>query len=126
MTETTKVYTLRPLEATDVFVMAKIIHSIGVEEFKKCFNYAALKDAGTFGEKTEEIGLEIFFKIVDIITGNLPKCEKDIYTFLSNLSGMDKKQIEHLPMNVFLEMVIDVIKQEEFTDFFSAVSKLFK
>ena len=121
-----KAYTLRTLEAADVFIMSKIIHSIGVEEFKKCFNYAALKDAGTFGQKTEEIGFEIFFNVAGVITGNLPKCEKDIYKFLAGLSGMTEAQIKTLPINIFFEMIIDVIKKEEFRDFLSVVSKLFK
>lgn len=48
-----------------------------------------------------------------------------IYQLLSGLSGMNKKEIAALPMNVFLSMIIDVIKKEEFKDFFQDVVGLF-
>ena len=126
MSETTKAYTLRTLEAADVFIMSKIIHSIGVEEFKKCFQPETIKKLMEQDKAAEAVGFEIFFDIVGVITGNLPKCEKDIYKFLAGLSGMTDAQIKALPMNTFLEMIIDVVKKEEFGDFLSVVSKLFK
>lgn len=121
-----KAYTLRVLEASDVFVMSKIIHSIGIEEFKKCFNAETVKKVMEQSKDVEAVGFDIFFDIVGVITGNLPKCEKDIYKFLAGLSGMTEAQIKALPMNTFLEMIIDVVKKEEFADFLSVVSKLFK
>ena len=133
MTETTqavetaeKLYTLRPLEASDVFVMSKIIHAVGIEEFKKCFQPDIVKNMMEQDKGAEEVGFEVFFGIVGVITGNLPKCEKDIYKLLAGLSGMTEAQIKALPMNEFFEMIIEVIRKEEFKDFLLVVSKLFK
>ena len=91
-----KTYTLRALEAKDVFIVSKILSQIGLKEFKEAFDTKLLS-----GGATDEKGL-------------------------SSLSGMDKKEIESLPMVTFAEMVIDVFRKQEFMDFFKLVSTLFK
>ena len=120
---TEKPYTLRALEAKDVFIVSKIISQIGLKEFKEAFD---LKLLSGDEKSVETVGMSVFFDMSQVLLGNLPKCENDIYTFLSSLSGMEKKEVEALPMNTFIEMVIDVVRKEEFADFFKLVSKLFK
>lgn len=122
-------YTLRALEARDVFLMSKIIGSIGIHEMKDCFQSDMVKSLMQ-GEKDasllEAAGVAVFFDLANVILNNLPSCEKDLYAFLAGLSGLDKKKIETLPMNTFLEMVIDVFRKEEFRDFIKVVSRLLK
>lgn len=120
---TKKAYTLRNLEAKDVFIVSKILSQIGLKEFKEAFD---LKIFSTEEKDIEAVGMAVFFDMSQVLLGNLPKCEKDIYSFLASLSDMEVKEIESLPMNTFIEMVIDVFRKEEFTDFFKLVSKLFK
>ncbi len=131
---TEKTYTLRGLTAEDVFPMLKIISGIGLKEFKSCFDSAELRDAiknMSQGKKkgktvdTTAVGLMVAADIASIIFANLPKCKDDIYQLLSGLSGMEKEEIAELPMNVFLAMIVDVIKKEEFKDFFQDVAGLF-
>ena len=71
------------------------------------------------------MGLTISFDIVNIIVSNLPKCEKEIYQLLSQVSGMPEMFFKN-DMILFTEMVIDFIKKEEFPAFIKVVSKLFK
>lgn len=118
-----KPYTLRELEAKDVFIVSKILSQIGLKEFKGAFNPKLLSGSE---KDIDVIGMTVFFDMSQVLLGNLPKCEKDIYAFLSSLSGMDKGAVESLPMNTFIEMIFDVVRKEEFTDFFKLVSKLFK
>lgn len=135
---TEKTYTLRGLTAEDVFPMLKIISGIGLKEFKSCFDSAELRDAiKNMSQGKEEgkeegetvdttaVGLMVAADIASIIFANLPECKDDIYQLLSGLSGMEKKEIAELPMNVFLAMIVDVIKKEEFKDFFQDVAGLF-
>lgn len=117
-----KPYTLRALEAKDVFIVSKILSQIGLKEFKDAFDTKLI----TSNENIEAVGISVFFDMSQVLLGNLPKCENDIYTFLSSLSGMDKKKIESMPMNTFIEMVVDVVRKDEFMDFFKLVSVLFK
>lgn len=122
-------YKLRALEAKDVFLMSKIIGSIGIDKMKDCFQSDAVQGLMQ-GEKNasllESAGAAIFFDLANVILNHLPACEKDLYVFLAGLSGLDKNEIASLPMNTFLEMLMDVIRKEEFRDFIKVVSRLLK
>lgn len=124
-----KAYTLRALEAKDVFLMSKIIGNIGIREFKNSLDsdeIKALIDSSDDDEATASVGAAVFLDMAEIVLSNLPKCEEDVYAFLNSLSGMNAQCIKSLPMNTFVEMIIDVIQKEEFKDFIKVVSRLFK
>lgn len=138
-----KPYKFRLLGAPDIFLMAKIISQIGIKEFKACFESESIqnlihdmmergKDDSTEDSKTDNsnivsVGVGVAVEIAGVILGNLPKCENDIYQMLSQTSNLSVEEIK-APGNaaMFLEMVIDFIKKEEFRDFIKVVSKLFK
>lgn len=131
--EKTKAYELRSLTADDMFPMFQIISKVGVKEFKSCFESPDVKKAieGMASGKQDQdsltaVGMTIAFDLAGVIVSNLASCKNDIYTLLAQLSGMTTKEIASLPMVTFMEMIIDVIKKEEFKDFFQAVSKLFR
>ena len=131
--EAAKVYELRDLCADDMFPMFQIISKIGIKEFKKCFEspevMQMIKDAASGNDKDEvrtSVGMAVAFDLAGIIVSNLASCKNDIYQFLAQLSGMTTKDVAGLPMMTFFEMIIDVIKKEEFKDFFQAAVKLFK
>ena len=128
-----KEYTLRNLQAKDVFIMSKIIGAIGIEEFKYAFSADFINSitSDLNGDEDEKdivsaVGVEMFFEIAGIVVNNLPKCEKDVYAFISSLSGIPAKYVETLPMNTFFQIIIDVVKKDKFKDFIGVVSKLFK
>lgn len=126
-----KEYTLRNLQAKDVFIMSRIIGAIGIEEFKYAFSADFINSItsdlnGDEKDITSAVGVEMFFEIAGIVVSNLPKCEKDVYAFISSLSGIPAKDVETLPMNTFFQIIIDVVKKDEFKDFIGVVSKLFK
>ena len=130
-TEKTKAYELRNLTADDVFPMFQVVSKIGIKEFKTCFDTPEVKDVIAKLNAGEEanlntVGMFVALDIASIVIGNLPKCKDDIYLLLSQLSGKDKKEIAALPMATFIQMVTDVVKKEEFKDFFQVVAKLFK
>ena len=64
--------------------------------------------------------------VASVILANIPKCREDIYQLLAGLSGMSRQEIAALPMNVFLSMIVDVIRKEEFKDFFRDAAGLFR
>lgn len=127
-----KPYKFRMLEASDVFLMSKIIGAIGVNEFAACFDKEGIKDmiakmAKNSGKDSVNIaGAAVFLEIANVIFKNLPKCEADIYQMLANVSGMTATQVKKLDFITFTEMVIDFIRKEEFRDFIKVVSRLFK
>lgn len=126
---TEKKYTLRKLEAKDIAPMASILSKIGLKEVKNCFSPDDMKAiAGGEGgiEAVGAVGVSVAFEIAGVILSNYERCQNDVFSFLASLSGMDIKQIESLPLGTFAEMVIDVVKKEDFKDFMKVVSKLFK
>ena len=124
---TAKAYELRTLCADDVFPMFKIISKIGIKEFKSCFGSEDVK-AVINGEQADlnAVGLAVAVDIAGVIMANVPNAKEDIYLFLSQISNLSKDDIKELPISTFAEMIIDVVKKEEFKDFFGVVSKLFK
>ncbi len=132
--EQAKAYELRELTADDMFPMFQIISKIGIREFKSCFesdNVKKLVTEMTSGKASKDdlkatVGVTVAFDLASVVLSNLPHCKDDIYQLLAQLSGMSTKDIGKLPMPVFMEMIIDVIKKREFTDFFQAAVKLFK
>ena len=132
--EKTKAYELRELTADDMFPMFQIISKIGIREFKSCFESESVKKLAaemTSGKASKDelkatVGVTVAFDLASVILSNLSSCKEDIYQLLAQLSGMTAKDIGKLPMAVFMEMIIDVIKKKEFSDFFQAAVKLFR
>lgn len=135
---TVKPYTFRTLCAEDVFPMFNIINKIGIREFKSVFSNiddlkkmlvyanAPQEDKATALNDILESGLSIAFDFAGIIFGNVNKCENDVFRFLASVSNLDEKGVRGLSLSMFFEMILDLIKKEEFKDFFKVVSKLFK
>lgn len=127
------VYTFRKLNSTDTFLMFKIIGKIGVNEFTACFEKDTMKQmiAAVTGDESEGnttamIGISVILEVANVVIGNLPKCEAEIYQMLSDTSNLTVKQVKDLDFATFAEMVIDFVKKDEFKDFIKVVSKLFK
>lgn len=114
-------FELRKLEAKDIAPMASIINKMGWKQFKAVFQSADGKDMDV-----TTLGMAVAFDIAGIVLGNYELCQKDVFSFLSSLSGLEVKQIESLSPAEFAEMVIAVVQKKEFKDFFTVVSKLFK
>ena len=129
-----KAFELRSLEADDMFPMFQIVSKIGIKEFKSCFESAAVQEAVSkiAGENKSDkgavaaVGMMVAFDVVGILMTNISKAKEDIYFLLSNLSGMSRDEIAKLPPKTFMEMIVAVVKKEEFLDFFQGVSELLK
>lgn len=128
MEETTNIE-LRDLQSKDIFPMSRIISKIGIKEFKSCFESEDVQkmiSSGSDDAAVEKIGLSIMVDIAGVVLSNVSLAEHDIYSLLADLSGKTEKEIEELDMVVFAEMIIDVVKKDQFKDFIKVVSKLFK
>jgi len=125
-------YTLRNLKADDIFYVLRIINKIGVKEVKNCFNAVEVKQAITKMQEDGEnsdmaaVGMSVALELASLIVSHLPDCQNDLYAFLASLSGMKVEEIADLPMNTFVKMVSDVVRKQEFKDFFTDVIALFK
>jgi len=119
--ENTKKYELRPLVASDMGAICKIITAIGVREFKKCFNIDEIKNS----ENVEQVGFGVVFDIAGIIIENIPRAEEQIQSFLASVTGMKLAEIKQMPFADYGELIIEVVTKDDFKDFFKRVMKLF-
>lgn len=127
------VYTFRKLNSTDTFLLFKIIGKIGINEFTACFGNESVKQmiAGVMGKESTDnattmVGISVMLEVANVIIGNLPKCELEIYQLLSNTSDLSVAEVKALDFVTFAEMVIEFVKKDEFRDFVQVVSKSFR
>ncbi|MGL4484661.1 MAG: hypothetical protein ACRCUS_06890 [Anaerovoracaceae bacterium] len=126
-----KPYTLRRISAEDVFTMSSIIGKIGVDEVLEALDVASLnkKSDMTPEEKEKElmqVGIQRAGKLAQVVLKNINKCKEQVFSFISNVSGMTDTEVRELEPAVFLEMLVDLFKKEEFANFMKVVFKLLK
>ena len=113
-------YELRPLIASDMGAICKIITAIGIRQFKECFKVDDFK-----GKNEEQIGFGVVFDIAGIIIANMPKAEEEIHAFLASLTGKKVSEIKKMQFADYGELIMQVVMKEDFQDFFKRVMKLF-
>ena len=115
--------TPRPLKGTDIFLLTSIISKIGVRNIMRCMDALDVQDVRE-AEQTEDevkkaqIGTLIFFGVVDTVMDRLEYCEGAICKLLARLYDMPEADVKELGANEYLDMFIDVVKDENFVDFF--------
>ena len=125
-----KKYNLRELKAKDVFAISRIISKVGVANFKRCFESEEVKSlvvkAKEGGSAVETVGFAVFLEVAAVLFANLPNCERELFAFLADLLGMKAAEVEAIPPADFFDIVVDVVRKPDFTDFFKRALKLFK
>ena len=130
---TEKAWDLRPLVATDMGAICKIISAIGIRQFKECFNVEELKKNNTDKDdadkkkniNVEKVGIGIMFDIAGIIISNIPKAEDEIQSFLASVTGTKVSEVKKMSFADYGELIIEVVTKDDFKDFFGRVMKLF-
>lgn len=132
ITNSEKVYTFRKLQATDVFLMFKLLSKMGISQFAESLGkesvqkmIGTLTAENTVADLANSVGIAVTLEIVNIVLDNLSKCENEVIQILSDTSNLTVDEVKTLDFATFTEMVIDFIKKDEFKDFIKVVSKLF-
>ena len=110
----------RPLMGTDIFMLTSIIGKMGVKNLMRCFDAPDVREARENGgeDNVEQLGQLIFLGVIDVILERLEYCESSICRLLSKLYDMKEEEIKALGATEYLNMFVDVIKDENFVDFF--------
>ena len=119
-------YEIRNLCSKDIFPMSKILSKIGISNIKSAFEGDELRNLMKGGKDVETIGTAIVFNIAGIILDNLSSCETELYKFLSDLTGVKVDELKECSLAEFAELIITIVRKEEFKDFIGVVSRLFK
>lgn len=113
-----KPYTLRPLRDDDIWPMLAIVGTVFPNELSEAFVNIVTR------EKTiQQIGYDVGFKLVVAVIKNLPKIGDDVYSFLSDLSGIPADEIRKMPFGTTPKMIWDIYHEVKNVDFFGAASK---
>ena len=129
--EEKKLYTFKELDATDVAPMCAVIGKIGIDKFTKCFE-SSEELLKIFRDKTKGkdaitnlAGIKIALDIGNIVISNYPVCEDELFTLLAKVSDKTVEEIKKFSFPVYMKMIVDFFKKEEFNDFFKVASELF-
>lgn len=123
-------YTLGKFKATDVFTMATMLSKIGLGKMADGFGRDnVMKLIGDAKSKKKDdliaaTGMGIALQIAEIILGNIDKCEAEIFTLLSHVSGLSVEEVRDMDVEVFAGLIIDVVQLQQFKDFFKVASRL--
>ena len=125
---------LRNLQATDIFLIVKILNKIGYEKIRKEINVDEImsvreKLSTTDDEKKKtsliaEYGVNVVMSVLGILLENLPLIEQDLYNFVGSVAGIKAKDVAKMDINKFVDLLIEIVNKEEFKDFFKRASKL--
>lgn len=137
---------LRELKAKDILPMVKILQKIGLKQIREMLTPDKIKELMTAmksedpkpdqdpdqqeDQKQEEkidgrtiLGFNLIMEVVGLVLDNLPACESDIYKFIGSISNLTAEQVADLPLGEFTDIIIRILKDDGFSDFFKAVSK---
>lgn len=123
---------LRNLQASDLFGMVRILKGIGLSRIKSAIDFDKIKEARknmteeNSAEITTQVGTEVILSVIEVIIENLPEVETEIYKFVGGVANMKPADVAKLDASEFVDLLIDIFKKEEFTDFFKRASKLIK
>ena len=125
-------YTMRNLQATDIFSVVKILNGIGLKNVKEAIDFEEINKIrkGMTEENadiiTSQVGLNVVMSVATVIIVNLPKVENDLYNFIGSVIDVKAKDVAKMDMGEFMDVLITLIQKEEFKDFFKRASKLIK
>ena len=123
---------LRKLQATDLFSMVKILNGVGIKNVRDAINTDEIKNLrSTMTEEnastvTSEIGINIVMSVVGVVLEHLPNVETELYNFVGSVAGMKANAVAKMDIGEFMDLLIEIVKKEEFKDFFKRASKLIK
>lgn len=126
-----KPYQLRDLQAKDLFLLTRVVNSLGIKKLADVFrNKIDIKAIATDNVSNEdavrEVGYGTIIEIVGVVLENLPSCENDLYKFLAAISNLTEKKVSELPPGDFVDMISDVVKKDDFRDFFTRAAQFLR
>lgn len=114
----------RDLKGKDIYLMTSLISKIGVRNVAKCMNVLEVQEVMKDGEGEPgddvkaKIGTMVFVGFVDLLMEKMEDCEGAIRKLLSRLYDMPEAEVDELDANDYLDMLVDIVKGENFADFF--------
>ena len=114
-----KPYTLRRLKDKDLWPVLDIIGKVFPGDLSAIF----VEDA-TGQKSVQEVGGLVMMRMVMAVIRKMNSVRDEVYTFLSDVSGIPANEIEEMEFGTTPSMIWDIVKNEKNASFFTAVSRL--
>lgn len=135
-----KPYKFRKLNGKDVKPFLKIAKKIDIKRLKSALTDVNLDELMNLSKSNEgeqenednkqdfilKVGGNLVFEAIPILLDALDNCIDDINILLANVANMEVEQVENLDLDIYLYMIYDFIKKEEFEGFTKVVSRFLK
>ena len=113
-------YTLRRLKDSDLYPMFDIICKVVPEDVAPL-----VKDIITQEKSIDEIGGVVLIKLVTAVLRNITQVHDELYSLLSDLSGIPAEEIGEMKFGTTPMMIWDIVSDVKNADFFEVVSRSF-
>ena len=114
-----KTYTLRRLKDRDLFPILGIISEVFPDDLAKTFVQLSTKE-----KSVKEVGATAVLKMVLAVLKNMDKVQDDVYSLLSDVSGIPAAEIAEMEFGTTPMMIWDIVSNEKNCGFFKVLSKL--
>ena len=114
-----KPYTLRRLVDRDLFPILGIIGEVFPDDLAKAFVQVTTKE-----KSVQEVGAAAILKMVLAVLKNMDKVQEDVYSLLSDVSGIPAADIPEMEFGTTPNMIWDIVNNEKNNGFFKVLSKL--
>ena len=114
-----KPYVLRDLKDKDLFPILDIIATVMPDDLSDIFVQIVTKE-----KSVSEVGGTVVYKVVIAVLKNINKVHDEIYTLLSDMSGIPADEIPDMPFGTTPSMIWDIVNNAKNASFFKELSKL--
>lgn len=113
---------MRKINTKDIFQLARIFKKINLKDLmvSKTTEINDVLDNNTM--TTTQIGMNILFTIIE----NCPDAENEIYKFVANISGFTVDEVENMELEIFIEIIAEIIKENDLKKVFTLALNLMK
>lgn len=114
-----RTYTPRRLKDCDLFPILDILGKVLPDDLAAVLMQVVSKE-----KNLNEIGAVVTVRLVKAIFKNVGKVKDELYTLLSDVSGVPVSELAEMPFGTTPMMVWDIINNEKNVGFFKVLSKL--
>ena len=113
-----KPYTLRKLDGDDLWPVLDIIGKVLPDDLAPVFT-----DIATGEKNVAEVGGVVVFRLISTVIKDIGKVKEEVYSFLTDVSGLTKDEINALGLMTVPKMIWEIYNAEKNVDFFGDASK---
>jgi hypothetical protein len=112
---------MRNLQASDIFVFARVLNKIGIKDEVKNMVLKA-SNVKEIVENQDELGFDFLFAIFEKATGE--KAEKELFKFFAGIMEIETEEAMKMDPCDFIDAILEMAEPEKWKAFFTRVAKL--